>query len=299
MAMNGKAESYGIKSNAASSFLASEDKAMKKEFLKTSYGPLKRTSDILWSLVFGLLFFPSVYNIASHTTLSNLWIGVIAFIGAMLASDFFSALTHWSADTWGTFETPFLGPTFIRSFREHHISPTAMTHHDVFECNGDSCLLVTPLLIVMLRKNIMLADGSIDSFGYFTMAFWTWTCIWVAFTNQFHSWAHQKNAPAVVKFLQKYGVILSPDAHRKHHQIPFDRNYCITNGWMDAPLAYINFWRRFEALFSALTGMVPREDDYKWNGLLDSEPETVKLLKAGKKPEAVLQQEEHVLVRSN
>jgi len=73
-----KAESYGIKSNAAvSSFLASEDKAIKKEFLKASYTPLKRFSDIFWSFVFGILFLPSVYNIVSNTTLSNSWIGAI------------------------------------------------------------------------------------------------------------------------------------------------------------------------------------------------------------------------------
>jgi len=46
--------------------------------------------------------------------------------------------------------------------------------------------------------------------------------------------------------------------------------------------------------------MIPREDDYKWNGLVDAEPETVKLLKAEKKNEAAApKQKEHVLVRSN
>ncbi|MGH8704809.1 MAG: fatty acid desaturase CarF family protein, partial [Burkholderiales bacterium] len=38
---------------------------------------------------------------------------------AWIAADFLSGLAHWAFDTWGSVHTPFLGPRFIRPFREH------------------------------------------------------------------------------------------------------------------------------------------------------------------------------------
>lgn len=260
---------------AMNSFKNSEEKNIKREILKQSYTPLKRASDITWTLVALGLFLPSLYNIFWHTRLDNLWLLATGFVLAMAASDFFSGLVHWGADTWGSFDTPFFGPTFIRSFREHHLAPTAMTLHDVFETNGDNCLLTVPVLFFMCRKDCLNADGSVDGLAFFSLTFWTWVCLWVALTNQIHSWSHVLNPPAPVRFLQATRVILSADAHRKHHQIPFDRNYCITNGWMDYPLNLIGFWRWAERFIHNTTGMVPREDDYKWTGISSEMPDVV------------------------
>jgi sterol desaturase/sphingolipid hydroxylase (fatty acid hydroxylase superfamily) len=48
-----------------------------------------------------------------------------------------------------------------------------------------------------------------------------------------HKWAHMQVPPLAVARLQRVGFILSPANHQIHHTAPFDKNYCITTGWMN------------------------------------------------------------------
>ena len=47
-------------------------------------------------------------------------------------------------------------------------------------------------------------------------------------------------------------------------------------GWLNPILEGIKFWKGLEWLVSKVTGLVPREDDYKWTGLVDDTPTVVK-----------------------
>jgi hypothetical protein len=49
--------------------------------------------------------------------------GAAAFIAGYLTADFASGLFHFLADNYGSTTKPFVGPVFIRPFREHHIDP--------------------------------------------------------------------------------------------------------------------------------------------------------------------------------
>eukprot|EP01120_Amphizonella_sp_Union-15-10_P008875 TRINITY_DN3282_c0_g1_i1.p1 TRINITY_DN3282_c0_g1~~TRINITY_DN3282_c0_g1_i1.p1 ORF type:complete len:226 (-),score=22.89 TRINITY_DN3282_c0_g1_i1:26-703(-) len=216
-----------------------EGKAEKKQLLKAGYTNSKRLGEIFCVVCFAFLIFFAFVNVWRNSQWSNAWIFCIAFILSMLFSDFVAGLVHWYADTWGTIETPFLG-TFIRSFREHHLDPVAICTHDAIETNGDNCLTTLVPLYFMCVKEVT------SSWDYFSLCFWAWTCIFVAFTNQFHKWAHTYRPPAVVRFLQDYGIILSRKNHSVHHLNPFDTHYCITNGWLNQPLQYIEFWRVLE-----------------------------------------------------
>ena len=69
---------------------------------------------------------------------------------AYLASDFVSGFVHWLADTYGTEQTPFWGPKFVKNFREHHRDPKGITRHDFIETNGDNCLVCLPVLALGL-----------------------------------------------------------------------------------------------------------------------------------------------------
>jgi len=227
--------------------------------LAGGYTRTKRTVEILSVSAFALFFCISVYRLASLYALKNFWVFVCSSIVAMGLADFFSGVAHWIADTWGRLDTPVVG-NFIRSFREHHLEPVAITHHDFIETNGDSCLIVLPLLIAI--SFVPIQSNSLRDL--FLVSFVLLLCFWVMLTNQIHKWSHTYKPSGFISILQDSGIILSKRDHNKHHQIPFDRNYCITTGWLNPWLTSLGFWRRMEDAITFLTGAIPREDDKYW-----------------------------------
>lgn len=78
-----------------------------------------------------------------------------------------------------------------------------------------------------------------------------------------HSFVEANGGPALgqppspVRWLQRRGVLLSPEHLAAHHSSPHDRAYCITTGWMNPLLDSINAWERLERLITATVGLVP------------------------------------------
>lgn len=187
------------------------------------------------------------------------------FFGIVMA-DFFSGLIHWGADTWGAVDLPVIGKAFIRPFREHHVDPTAMTRHDLFETNGDNLLITSPFVCWYLYKNstypieILKDDFRFQSFVYALAVF-------IILTNQIHKWSHMYyGLPAWVETLQKYHIILPKKHHRIHHVSPHETYFCITTGWLNYPLEKIRFFQSLEYIIEKITGVPPRFDDMKWAG---------------------------------
>jgi len=231
--------------------------------LASKYTRTKRIGEIISVCVYGVLISVSVIRISNVFFLKNIWVFLCACVLGMSVADFFSGIFHWIADTWGCLETPLIGNTFIRSFREHHLEPTAITKHDLFEVNGDNCMITLPLLMITA-----FAKFKPDDIYYlFVHNFLMLLCIWVSLTNQIHKWSHTYRLPLYVKLMMDMGLILSKKDHAIHHRNPFDKYYCITNGWLNPWLANINFWKRLEAVITFIFGAVPREDDMLWVGI--------------------------------
>ena len=155
-----------------------------------------------------------------------------------LAADFVSGFVHCAADNFGSDRTPIFGAAFIKPFREHHRDPMGITHHDFVEANGNSCivnllvLLPTFIIVPVAHHPLALAWGSFIL--VFTLA--------ITLTNQFHKWAHMEAPPIAIRVLQNWNIILTPTAHQVHHTAPFDRYYCITNGWLNPALDKTRFF---------------------------------------------------------
>lgn len=167
------------------------------------------------------------------------WELALAALGAWLIADFLSGLVHWAFDTFGSPRTPFLGPWFIRAFREHHDQPTAMARHDFVETNGANCMAGLPPLVA--------AALTPESFLHALLSF---TAAGILLTNQCHKWAHMQAGP-LVRLLQRARLILHPAHHRLHHLRPHGSHFCTASGWMNVPLEAARFWRGLERLLKA------------------------------------------------
>ena len=190
--------------------------------------------------------------------LSGWWMPLAALVGILL-SDFISGFVHWLFDTWGSLDTPIFGRLAIRTFRHHHVDQKAITTHDFVETNGHNISLTTIYSISGLL--VLASDEPVTLFRVFVCMSLLCATFFTAFTSQIHKWAHQDKPSRVVALLQRARLVLSPDHHAKHHSAPFNRNYCITVGWMNGPLRAIRFFETLERTITVITGVVPREDD--------------------------------------
>lgn len=198
-------------------------------------------------------------KIAKSPPLSGWWMPLAALLGLLLA-DFMSGFVHWMFDTWGSVDTPIFGRLAIRTFRHHHVDKKAITRHDFIETNGHNFGLGLPW---MIGTALYLEPETATLFDMFIAMSLLGMVIFTSFTSQIHKWAHQdaESVPRVVRLLQRARLVLSPDHHDVHHSAPYNRNYCITVGWLNGPLRSIRFFETLEAVISWVTGAVPREDD--------------------------------------
>lgn len=160
----------------------------------------------------------------------------LALAAGVLASDLLSGLVHFACDRFGDERTPLIGRTFIAPFREHHRDPRAIARHGFCERNGNNALALLPAL------GLAHAAQPAVLLGVFLLALF----FALGITNEVHAWAHGRAAPRLVRRLQRAGLLLSPAAHRLHHQHDHARAYCITTGWLNPALDRAGFWHAIE-----------------------------------------------------
>lgn len=209
----------------------------------------------------GLIFFFIFSGIIAWKIIfsfQELWfLSLPALILGWIVSDFIGGVVHWAGDTWGSVDIPLLGPALIRPFREHHVDEKAITRHDFVETNAACALAGAPVLLGCL----FLPVGVEFKFASFCVYFVFFMTTFVLFTNQIHKWAHTDKPNIVILLLQKCRILLNPTHHKIHHTVPFNKYYCITTGWMNPVLTYINFFPRLEKLITKYTKALPLRED--------------------------------------
>lgn len=162
------------------------------------YSPAYRALDTL-SIGAFLALCAALVDVVGERT----WLHVLFGFAGPLVADLVTGMVHWAADTWGTVRWPVVGPLFIRTFREHHVDPMAITRHDFVETNGSNAMVTLPLLAAAAWLGSPSLAAAV-----------LWLCLWVMATNQLHKWGPLRPCVAAL------GVLAPAPRARAHPGAP-------------------------------------------------------------------------------
>ena len=173
---------------------------------------------------------------------TSAWLVLPALLVGYLVADLLSGTAHWFCDTFFDEDTPVIGSILIEPFREHHVHPQRITCYRFMEQDTTNFFLMLPLLALALWLGAPWSGSAGALF---------WCCGLAGLsagsfaTNLFHKWAHARQLPVVVRWLQRSGLILGHERHQRHHG-DYSRGFCVTSGWMNPLLDAIGFFPRVE-----------------------------------------------------
>jgi len=173
-----------------------------------------------------------------------LWMLAIAIPLGLVASDFVTGVLHWIPDTYGSENTPVLGPSVVKPFRLHHLYPRDICTHNLVTTLGNSCIIAVPVLSFSLYLIWQMPESRWLAVAVASLSV---LAAGTVLTNLFHKWAHQDQRSAIVSWFQRARLVLEPSHHDLHHTAPFNKHYCITNGWLNPVLNRIGFFGKIEA----------------------------------------------------
>jgi len=182
---------------------------------------------------------------------------VVGVLAGWVLTDFLCGVIHWAGDTWGRTSMPLIGRFVVRTFREHHVDPQAITRHGLVQMLGEQAIVAVPLISLL-----GLYDPAVDDeLGNTLLVALYTTFVASIAANVFHKWAHMRQPPLAARLLQRAGILISFRHHARHHCPPYLQCYCIAIGWLNPVLDRLRFWRGLEWLAWKVTGAIPREDD--------------------------------------
>ena len=80
----------------------------------------------LFALLWGFIAHAAFGGLWADYPAQLWWVVPVMPLAAWITADFVTGVVHFLADTFGSPETPCLGPMFVRPFREHHDDPEAI-----------------------------------------------------------------------------------------------------------------------------------------------------------------------------
>jgi ubiquitin-conjugating enzyme E2 variant len=184
------------------------------------------------------------------------YVAAAILVGYFFA-DFLSGVVHWSMDTW------FDERTFGRAIaiaREHHTHPHHIHGYTFLDY---ASLGSTPSVVFMGPALLITALFPVSAATYVLMIVWMVIALCMLFGTSFHNLAHRKARNPVLRFAQRIHLTCPPDHHWVHHGNQ-TIHYCVVNGWANYVCDGLYIWRGLEKMIQAVTGVVPRADDFEW-----------------------------------
>jgi len=145
----------------------------------------------------------------------------VLFCISLVYTEFASATMHLSADNEAFSDLPLFGP-LARSFQWHHRDPTGIVRMSWIEHMG---ALDVGMVILLVWA---LCNPRAKYLGIFALM--TMPMMYLMMAT--HRWTHcaPSDIPAIVRYLQRSGVLLTPEGHSTHHA-DYEINFSLLTGW--------------------------------------------------------------------
>ena len=178
----------------------------------------------------------------SYSKPGNFFGYVITIFVALFVLDLVSGFIHIFLDRYNG-ENPYIKP-LADNFQKHHDDPAGILKRTNLEVMSESCTSTWFILAFLVLINYVLRNSPFIS--YVTL-FSSLLALIGPYMQVSHRLSHlmvhdppPKNSTSfiVLNFLQKNGVLLNPEFHRKHHKIN-DKYWPIFNGWSSNLMDYL------------------------------------------------------------
>ena len=155
----------------------------------------------------------------------------LLFVTALEAVDFVSGVYHAFLDKSPIYENKSVVDCQKITFHLHHLRPRqqwsiSKDYSPLFES-----LLMIPALCCYLGTQVVLQHVGVVA--YPLVRLWLgFAFAFATYGNAIHYFAHDPHPPAIVAALQRWRLLLSPEAHQRHHRT-HDSDFCIVTGHTD------------------------------------------------------------------
>lgn len=192
------------------------------------------------------LIFSNLFKISHEIESLNLILTITTIVLSIVLGDFGTGVFHWSVDNYGGIKTPIFGSVCV-AFQGHHETPWTITFRPFANNVYKIAYATIPMLLIV----------AISPISTYLKLFLTLFINWWLLSQEFHKYAHMRQVPEVIKWLQDRNIILSRREHGLHHSSPFEGNYCILTGVCNSFLDKIQFFRYLERIIFQITGNKP------------------------------------------
>ncbi len=183
---------------------------------------------------------------------------------ALFVGDFISAVFHKWLDSYASEVNPIWGSP-ARAFRVHHEFPSNLNEVGFIHNITSMSWFMTLLYGFSILGAVLFQPGPL-------LSLFMWIQL-LLFTvgNEIHRQAHAERPWAWMGLLQRWGVFLTPERHRKHHVGDRNTDYGIVSGWANPLIDRLDLNTRFDVLLWGVFGLFPRN----WIQKPDSIPSKV------------------------
>ncbi|BAN68109.1 fatty acid desaturase CarF family protein [endosymbiont of unidentified scaly snail isolate Monju] len=162
-------------------------------------------------------------------------------IVAVFVADAGSYVFHYVVDHYGR---PRPGGV-VHAFQRHHLIPDGIVQKPVVEVLYPAARIVTPLEALLLLGVSVRGEA-----GWWVLALLVLSVFWVL-AQLCHRWSHRPPG-RLVRGLQAAGILVSPSAHQRHHEAPYDSHFAVITGWSNPLFDGFGLPRRLDRLMQCL-----------------------------------------------